>query len=212
MGLATGRTPVSIPVVIEAFIFDIGNVLLRFDFDLALRRIEPLCNRPIVLSELEPVKNRLEDGKIGRHEFLEQIVDAIGFEGEEAELVSAWEEIFEENLVMTDVVRQLRGRFPLYLLSNTSDLHINYIFRQFPVFEVFDDAVYSFEAGCMKPSPAIYRIAVERFGVNPRETIFIDDLAPNVDAALECGFRAIQYDYTSHDALVTRLAQEGVLV
>jgi glucose-1-phosphatase len=198
--------------VIKAFIFDIGNVLLRFDFDLALQRVAAQCARPIIPEDLDVLKNRLEEGQITRHEFLEQLIEAIGFQGEEAELVSAWEDIFEENLLMTDFVRQLHGQFPLYLLSNTSDLHINHVFRQYPVFELFDDAVYSYEAGCMKPSPEIFRVAAAKLRVKPHETIFVDDLEPNVEEALNQGFRAIQYDFTCHDAFLACLAEEGVVV
>ena len=87
MRLVSGETVGSISRVIKAFIFDIGNVLLRFDIDLALRRIAPLCARPIVLEELEPVTDRLENGQINRHEFLKTIVAAIGFQGDEALVV-----------------------------------------------------------------------------------------------------------------------------
>jgi putative hydrolase of the HAD superfamily len=210
--LASAGTVGSISSVIKAFIFDIGNVLLRFDFDLAIQRIRPLCTAPIVPEELEGVKNRLEEGQITRQAFVREVMGILGFRGGESEFESAWQEIFEENLVMTDVVRQLKGRFPLYLLSNTSDLHISYIFRQYPVFALFDDAVYSHEAGCMKPAPEIYRIAARKLGVKPEETVFIDDLGPNIETAAALGFRAIHYDFTRHDVFMERLALEGVEV
>jgi HAD superfamily hydrolase (TIGR01549 family) len=198
--------------VIKAFIFDIGNVLLHFDFQIALRRIEPHCAEPIVPQVLEPIKDLYEDGQMTRQEFQEQVKKAIGFSGTDEQLVSAWEDIFEENLVMTDLVLQLEKHYPLYLLSNTSDLHIEYVYREFPVFRVFSDAVYSYKVGCSKPSVRIYKIAAEKFGIEPCETIFIDDLGVNVEGARAAGFHAIQYDFTRHERLIGELEHLGVKI
>ncbi len=198
--------------MIKAFIFDIGNVLLHFDFHIALRRIEPLCEMPFIPSVLEPIKELYEDGQMSRQEFQDQVKRAIGFRGTNEQLVSAWEDIFEENLVMTDLVRQLHEHYPLYLLSNTSDLHIEYVFREYPIFRVFSDAVYSYIVGCSKPSTRIYKIAAEQFSVDPSETVFIDDLGVNVEGARAAGFHAVQYDFTRHEKLIEELKRLGVSV
>lgn len=198
--------------MIKAFIFDIGNVLLPFDFSVALRKLNGTSGVDSLAQRIEPVKRACESGRIGRAEFLKRIRCVLQYEGGEAELVAAWEDIFTENGPMSDLVRALHPRHPLYLLSNTSGLHLDYVSRVYPVFNCFSGGVYSYKAKCMKPDRLIYEIALRQFGVEPDETVFIDDMQPNVDAALELGFRAIRYDLNRHQDLIRQLRGLGVSV
>ena len=198
--------------MIRFLVFDIGNVLLPFDLGRALARIQSQSRVALacVRKEFEPIKIGYETGHIGRKEFLNRVVRLLQFTGTEADLIAAWEDIFEENHAMTRLVRGFHGRYPLYLLSNTNDLHVAYMFRQYPVFECFSGAVYSHIVRCFKPDPAIYECAVRQFGLIPEETVFIDDLPANVARARELGWQAIQYDYLNHEALVGELNRLGV--
>lgn len=196
--------------MIEAFIFDIGNVLLPFDFSIALRKLEQKSGVALPAEAMEPVRHAYESGRIGRADFLSQIREALQYEGSEAEFVAIWEDIFTENLAMSELVRALHPRHPLYLLSNTSDLHLDYIFRVYPVFQCFTDGVYSHLAKCMKPDRGIYETALRQLGVAAERTVFIDDMQANVDTALELGFRAIRYDYNRHEGFLQQLGMLGV--
>lgn len=199
--------------MIDAFVFDIGNVLLRFDFGKAVARLEPLCDEKKgerFLAPLEIVKNEYESGKRSRADFLTEAYRLLGYRGDEAEFVSAWEEIFEVNEPMVELVEALHGRYPLYLLSNTSDIHVDYMLKKFPFFERFSDAVYSYRVCCSKPDPAIYTLAAKQFGVAPERTVFIDDLAANIASANAIGFRAVAYDFRQHDVLLGTLQGWGV--
>jgi putative hydrolase of the HAD superfamily len=196
--------------MIKAFIFDIGNVLLPFDTSTALRRLRQKSDADSHASAIEPVKHAYESGGIGRAEFLMRMRELLEYEGSEAEFVSAWEDIFTENMAMSELVRRLHPRYPLFLLSNTSDMHVDHMFRTYPVFGLFKDAVYSYRVKCFKPERRIYEIAIEQFGVDARETVFIDDLPQNIEAALEVGLRAVHYDYHRHGDLLQTLAAIGV--
>lgn len=198
--------------MIKAVVFDIGNVLLKFDFGKAVRRLQRQCKNlhPSVLEKIEPHKASYEGGLMERAEFQRIAQELLGFTGEEDEFVRAWQEIFEENTPMVSLVRQLHKKLPLYLLSNTSDLHMDYVFAEYPFFGLFKDAVYSYRAGCCKPSPTIYEVAIKQFGINPRETVFIDDLLPNVLTARGLGFEAIHYDYNRHGSTLSRLREFGL--
>lgn len=183
----------------KSIIFDIGRVLLLFDFDIALRRILPLCSVTTFPPGVEEAKIAYEAGQISREAFLQTIFPLLGYRGSEAEFITAWQEIFEVNEPMVRWVQTLKSAgFPLYLLSNTSDIHIDYMLEKYPFFSCFDDAVYSYRVRCAKPDPAIFHLAAKQFGVKPEETLFIDDLAPNIAAAREVGFHAIAYDYRRH--------------
>jgi HAD superfamily hydrolase (TIGR01509 family) len=197
--------------MIRAIVFDIGNVILRFDFGIAIKRLQHKSD-PIseeIVARLSALQTSYESGDIARPEFQRRVTEAIRFTGEEREFVQAWEEIFTENLPMCELIRALQPGYPLYLLSNTSDLHVEYMRRTYPIFHAFTDAVYSYRAKCFKPDRAIFEVAIRQFGIDPAETVYIDDLEKNVEAARAAGFQAFQYDHADHKALLDWLATEA---
>jgi FMN phosphatase YigB (HAD superfamily) len=199
--------------MLSAIIFDIGNVLLRFDFSLVAKRVVPFCSAEVARfdSLLEPLKIALESGKISGETFLAEAAQTIGYTGEPALLRSAWQEIFTPIEATHALVERLHGSLPLFLLSNTNDLHAEYFLARYPVFGRFRDAVYSHECGLMKPDASIYSHALEKFGLRAEEVFFIDDLAPNVEAARASGWRTHHYREDSHHRLLTELASAGAL-
>ncbi len=200
--------------MIRAFLFDIGNVLLKFDFSLAVTRLaaqSEVSDPLVLLARIDQIKSGYEDGQIDRANFLRGAFDLLGFRGTEAEFIRAWEEIFEPNEAMIPLLGRLRGRYPLYLLSNTNDIHREYFLREYPFFACFDAAIYSDEVRASKPNRAIYEIAVRRLGIDPGETFFIDDLLPNIEAARDFGFRAHHYHADRHAELLAELGQLGLL-
>jgi putative hydrolase of the HAD superfamily len=199
--------------VIRSFLFDIGNVLVRFDFSRAVRAVAALSDvrdEADVLHRMDSAKLGYEDGQISRAEFLHEAFRILGYRGTEAQFIAAWQGIFTENEPMTSLVRSLRGKFPLYLLSNTNDMHVEGLFRDFPVFEEFTGATYSHEARASKPHRAIYEIACRTHGLDPRTTFFIDDLAANIATARDLGFHAHQYDHGRHGELLAAVRAAGV--
>jgi len=192
--------------MVDAIVFDIGNVLLRFDFGRAIRRIAPFCSASVfeIPALLEPLKIDLESGRLAGDLFLKTMAVSIGFSGDLSLLRSAWQEIFDPIEMTHELVSSWKGRYPLYLLSNTNDLHAEYFLARYPVFSQFDGAVFSHEAGMMKPAAGIYDYAVEKFALNPARTLFIDDLLPNVEAAQSLGWLAHHYREDEHSALLSR--------
>lgn len=199
--------------MIRAFLFDIGNVILRFDFHIALRKLatKSASTDPTeLLTWLEPVKFMLEDGQIDRAAFLRGAIDALRYRGTEEEFVHAFEDIFEENTPMTELIPRLRERYPLYLLSNTNDIHVDFFLRRYPVFQHFCGGVYSHKARASKPDPGIYRIACRQLGLTPEATFFIDDLLPNIETARSLGFQTHHYHHERHGELLAALEKAGV--
>ena len=199
--------------MIRAFLFDIGNVLVRFDFSRAVRAVAALsdvADEADALHRIDAVKLGYEDGQISRADFLHEAFRILGYRGTEAQFITAWQGIFTENEPMTSLVRALRGKFPLYLLSNTNDLHVEGLVRDFPVFAHFTGAKYSHEAKATKPHRPIYEIACRTHGLDPRTTFFIDDLAANIATAREIGFHAHHYDHGRHGELLAAVSAAGV--
>lgn len=190
----------------DTLIFDIGNVLVRFDYNLAVKRLAGVCGGTIPDPEaLELAKKDYEGGRIDRLTFLNTIRNLLDYTGSDADLTAMWENIFTLNEPMESLVAALAARYPLYLLSNTSDLHMSYVRRTYDVFRHFRDGVYSHEARMLKPDPEIFRHTIEKFGVDPASTIYIDDLEPNVAAAAGEGLVALLYDPDAHSTLEQQL-------
>lgn len=199
--------------MIRAFIFDIGNVILRFDFNLALQRLAQHCDpaAEAILELIEPVKGAYEGGRIGRQEFQSQVRDILRYTGSDADFISAWEDIFSENQPMIELIETLHAEYPLYLLSNTSDIHMDFIRDRYPIFSRFTDGVYSYRVRASKPEAEIYQIAIRQFDVNPAETYFIDDLAANIEAARAAGIVSHHYHHDRHADLLGDLHAHGAL-
>ena len=201
------------PTPPAAFLFDIGNVIVRFDFSLALRRVaeDSEVHDPVeVLARIDRVKGAYEDGQIDRAAFLGAAFDVLRYRGTEAAFISAWEEIFEPNPPMIALVERLHGRFPLFLLSNIGDIHLDYLFRSYPVFARFAAGTYSYAVRASKPGPEIYQHAIRAHGLEPARTVFIDDLLPNIATARTLGFRAHHYHHDRHADLEKELAALGI--
>ncbi len=114
----------------------------------------------------------------------------------------------DEQLV--DYVRTLRGRVWTGILSNSADGARREESRRYGFPELVDDIVYSHEVGLAKPDRAIFQLACMRLGVHPVETVFIDDLAANVDGATSAGLHAVRHESTQAtisavDTLLTSL-------
>ena len=199
--------------MIRAFLFDIGNVLVRFDFSRAVRAVAALsdvADEADALHRMDAVKLGYEDGQISRAEFLHEAFRILGYRGTEAQFVAAWQGIFSENEPMTALVRALHGKFPIFLLSNTNDMHVEGLFRDFPVFAHFTGATYSHEAKASKPHREIYEIACRTHGLDPSATFFIDDLAANIATARDIGFQAHHYHHERHGELLAAIRDAGV--
>lgn len=194
----------------EAFIFDIGNVLLDFDFGRATRALAEAGAAMPALLKLEEIAGRYERGALSNGEFLAEMSRALGGGVSEARLAEAWQNIFSPNEPMWRVVEKLHGRYPLYLLSNTNGLHLEHMRANYPIFGRFEDGVYSHEVGLMKPEAEIFAEAVRRFGVLPEATVYIDDIEANVAAGCAAGLRGIRYSSGAHGDFLGALRAEGV--
>src|SRR3954452_12469293 len=99
---------------IDAFIFDIGNVILRFDFNTAMKNLQRHCDPAAesILEQMEPVKVAYEGGRIGRSEFQTRMREILRYTGTDTDFISAWEDIFTENEPMIRLIEQLETRHP----------------------------------------------------------------------------------------------------
>ena len=97
------------------------------------------------------------------------------------------------NQPMANFIQSLRPRFQTAILSNAGDQDRQIFNEAYCIEDLVDTVIISAEVGMAKPDPRIYLLALERLGVKPEETIFVDDLQVNVDAARQLGIQAIQF-------------------
>jgi glucose-1-phosphatase len=197
---------------IDALIFDIGNVVIPFDWQAAEGQFLARSRKgtKLLREELKELIACFEVGEISQEVFVAIATRTTGFQGDGREFIAIWNSVFRPNPPMERGIRRLKANFPLFLLSNTSEPHLEYLQRNFEILEQFVDGVYSFRAKCAKPDPKIFQVAVKQFGVTPETTVYVDDLAANVRSALDLGFRAIQYDLREHTEFERRLGEMGV--
>jgi FMN phosphatase YigB (HAD superfamily) len=197
---------------IEAAIFDIGNVLVPFDWQLAEKQFRSRIGSDTkeARERFVVLKESFELGQISQEAFLQEAIRATGFRGGPDDFATIWNGIFSSNEAMEKFIIRLKNSLPLYLLSNTSELHLAYLTKRFQVLHHFADGVYSCRAKCAKPGRKIFEIAARQFGVTPSRTIYVDDLAANIESAVDFGFRAIQYDWKKHSDFQQKLAEFGL--
>lgn len=191
------------------FLYDIGRVLLDFDFESSLARLLPAdCPDPHErLSHLLDRKDEFETGMIDPDEYINWALGVLGSRATPAEFRHAWQRIFTPNEPMWDRVRQLStAGHRLILFSNTNAIHCPWVFEAFPDFSLFDAAVLSFETGSVKPRPEIYQHAVDAHALDPAATLYIDDLPQNIATGRDFGFHSHQYDLNDHSAFERWLA------
>ena len=184
---------------IQAVIFDIGNVLLTFDYFIAERALvaHTGIDAPPSVEDLHPLRIDHETGRIPREDFIRTVREAFAHDGPEDHFMDIWTRM---NTPMVEWARSLHGKTPLYLLSNIGCIHHDHIFEEYDFFgTLFDDGIYSYKAGVMKPEQRIFELARNQFGVNPSATLYIDDLEENVRGAESVGFVGHHYDPVRHD-------------
>lgn len=191
------------------FLYDIGRVLLDFEFEPRLARLMPagVEDGEARLARLLERKDDFEAGRIPADEWTAWCLEVLGSDADAQVFRETWQDIFTPNEPMWEVVRRLKeAGHRLILFSNTNAIHCPWVFEKYPQFSLFDEAVLSFEAGEVKPHAPIYEYAVDRHALVPEETLYIDDLAQNIETGKAFGFHCWQYDFNDHASFEEWLA------
>jgi FMN phosphatase YigB (HAD superfamily) len=177
-------------------VFDLGKVLIDFDYSIAGRRIAARANlTPAKVQEFldhSPLLYRLETGLITQQEFFEEVRQHTGFSGSFDEFAGFFADIFWEIPPMIELHARLRRQgVPTYIFSNTNDLAVLHIRRNFPFFGNFDGYIYSHEIRAMKPDAKIYEAMEKMSGKRGADILYLDDRPENVAAGAARGWQVI---------------------
>ena len=197
--------------------FDLGNVLLHFDHELACRQMAEVSGvaadavRDLVFRAQDGLQWQYERGEITTAEFHLAYCDALGTDVDVNALARAASDIFRLNTAILPLLWQLqRSGHRLGILSNTCPAHWEFVvggrFRL--ITEYFERFALSYELREMKPDAECYRAAEELADAAPDEIFFLDDREENVAGANEAAWSAVRF--TSVPQLVRDLQAAGV--
>ena len=196
---------------IKWILFDLGNVLVELrtgGIERAAAALGSTPERLVALFNENRMGRRIAVGKLSPQEFVEQINRRFGSSVTPADVVSWFGPevgvVFPET---PELIASLKRRYSLGILSNTFFGHWDY-FIATDLARQFDAPMASHLLGFCKPDPRAYRAALDRMGATAAETVFVDDLAENVEAARALGFQAFQSATPSE--LIRGLQRAGV--
>lgn len=190
---------------IKNIIFDFGGVVFQIDEQRTISAFARLfhCTPKQVLDYLfsENLFVKFECGQIPSDEFLDILVEKSPQPVSREQVLEAWNAILvgypPEHIPL---LLALKKKYRTFLLSNTNELHTQEFVKiaarqQLPIssnYDMFEKVWYSNELGMRKPNPAIFEYALRDAGLNPQETLFVDDLKENVEAAASVGIQTRQ--------------------
>ncbi len=184
--------------MIKSIIFDLGKVIIPFEFERAYRHFEahtglttPEIRRRLGEADLY---RQFESGLLEPPEFVERVGGCLGMSISYEDFCPMWTSIFLPDPLLTEeLLEGLARNYKLVLLSNTNAIHFEMIRETYPLLRHFHEFVLSYRVGVMKPSRAIYERAVAASACQAEECLFFDDMAENVEAAREAGLHAVQF-------------------
>lgn len=192
-------------------VFDLGKVLVDFDYSIAGRRIAAQSKMSAAEVQLyldhSPLLFRYETGLMTRLEFFETVREHTGFRGDLPEFSKLFADIFTEMPEMTALHAALRDKgIPTYIFSNTNDMAIEHIRRAFPFFANFDGYIFSYEVGAMKPAAKIYEALEKLTSKCGADIVYLDDRQENIDTGAARGWQTIlQTDPAKSRAAIEKL-------
>lgn len=198
---------------IEAILFDLGKVIIDFNFDTGIQALHSCCS--ISRDQLEDVLwdekwiRRYERGEISTRDFHAYLCASANLKMELPQFCETWSSVFLPDLIISEnLLAALKGNYPLILVSNTNEAHAEFIRAKYRVFDYFDHLIFSYEVGALKPDPEIFNHAIKLAGHPPASLFYTDDREENIFAARQLGLRA--HRFVSESKLVEALQEAGI--
>ena len=199
---------------IRLIISDFGGVICTFDYRIFCERLARRIGRDaeeiyaaVYHGDLHA---EFEQGRLTGPEYHRKVMDRFGANVPYAEFFPMYGDIFTEIPGTCDLLRRLHTRYPLYLLSDTNEIHFGYVKQTVEAVRLFQQCIVSYEVGVMKPQPGIYQEALRRAGLPADACVFIDDRSGNVEGARRVGMHAVQF--VSPEQCAAELARLGVVI
>jgi epoxide hydrolase-like predicted phosphatase len=182
----------------RAVITDLGRVVLWFDNGIFYRKMTAWC--PLSVDEIRLTVHRslefvelFDLGRLTPQEFYARVIAKLSANVGYDEFMAAYVDVFSINQPVLEIIKRLKDKYRLVLVSNVDVVRFGFIKKKFPELMIFDDYVLSYELGVMKPDPRIYRAALEKAKAGPSDCVFIDDMEENIVGAAALGIPFVLY-------------------
>ena len=183
--------------MIKTIIFDLGNVIVNFD-EANIFKTWSASSGKTVTEIIRYIKNSstrkaFERGEINPNQFYYRTTEELGMKINLNNFKKAWNEIFTLNKDVENLIRNLKGRFRLILLSNTNVWQYGYVKKNYRIVDIFDEHILSYEVGCRKPNPRIFLTALMKAKTFPCNCAYFDDIPEFIYTARFLGIKAFQF-------------------
>ena len=191
---------------IKALLLDFGGVLYDIDPQRTINEFMKLSTPNSKFRELTeynystmPFLSEYEKGAISSEQFRDQAAALLGIAPSIA-IDNAWNQtLLGVKANMDRVLEELAADYPLYLLSNTNEIHHNYFAEECEViFKTFTKCYFSYQMNIHKPDLDIFTNISNELSIAPNEILFADDMQANIDAANQLGFNTYKVDEQSN--------------
>ncbi len=188
---------------IKAIIFDFGNVIIDIDFELTFEAFSNICLKSA--SEVKrlfyeaDIFRKYESGFYNDDEFRDVIRQLLGFPLNDGEIDKAWNALLlKAPANRVAFLQDLRIEMPIYMLSNTNKIHVDWCQKYFqrtyniPDFKkLFRTAFFSYDLMMWKPDTEIYEYVLKEIELEAHEVLFLDDNVENIKSANEMGINTV---------------------
>lgn len=197
----------------SVIVFDLGNVLLPFDYNIMLNKLEKietnLGKRFLkYYQDNYNIHRSFEKGELSKEKFVDIMLSSLDNKLDKETFCNYYSKIFIENTNVTALLPELKKNYMLVLMSNTNSIHREYGWKDYDFLKYFNKLILSFEVNAFKPEENIYK-AVENFTQKPSgEHIFIDDVPEYCRGAKKIGWDAIHF--TDSENLIAGFINRGI--
>jgi putative hydrolase of the HAD superfamily len=179
-------------------IFDLGGVVFDWNPDHIVSRVQPVPELRAALKEAlfgHADWRMFDRGTLTEPELTQRLQRRLGPTQPKVDaILDAVRNSLVEKPETLELMRTLQERgTPLYCLSNMPASIYTHLRRRHSFWDVFNGIVISGEVQMMKPEPEVFRHLLEKYNLRPQETVFIDDLLANIQAAEQVGLRTILF-------------------
>jgi epoxide hydrolase-like predicted phosphatase len=189
---------------IKNIIFDLGDVILNIDVPVASKSFATLSGKEqseiLSIFKENDLFRQFETGKLDESGFRNYIRELLGFSDLSDEAIdTAWNSLLLDlPPERVELIQKLAEKYRLFLLSNTSSIHITQVNKILEAStgiekleDLFETVFLSYEMGLMKPDAQIYLNVLEQAGLEAEETLFLDDNLDNIKGASQLGIDTI---------------------
>jgi len=199
--------------MIKVIVFDLGDVLIKVHYSKFVNGFAKYSDKSpeyiLHLIKHTDLKMKVDRGSKSTLNFYKTLVKKIDLKISHKKFIKIWCRCFSHKKDMENLVKKLKKRYKLIMLSNTDPIHFPYIERNYSFLKQFDHKIASYKVKLAKPNQKIFKIAIKLSKVKPREIVFIDDVKDYTKVAKKLGMNCIWFQ--NHKQIVRDLRKLKVI-